>query len=96
MACPGLPEPDEHHMFLLILKSDELSIAILFPLTFSNVLHYCFMVHFHFSSVNCNNLKPAEKALVKEGKCICLIQQTLFWCVFLLDIGKCTFPPSDY
>jgi hypothetical protein len=41
-------------------------------------------------------MKPEEKALVKEGKCILLVQQTLFWCVFLLEKGKCTFSPSGY
>lgn len=77
--------PDWHNMPMLILKSVQLSIAILFPLTFSHIKFYCFMVPFYISMVKWDDMKPVEKALVKGvGECIFLVLKSLFWCAFLL------------
>lgn len=96
MPChgPSSSRPDRFYA-TLILKSDLHSITILFPLTFSHMQFYCFMLHFHVSLVKRDGMRPAEKVQVRGGKWIVLAQQTLFRCVFLIKTGKCTFPPGN-
>lgn len=74
-------------MPMLILKSVQLSIAILFPLTFSRIKFYCFMVHFYISMVKWDNMKPVEKALVKGVGEVYIFSSKIFVlvCISFID-----------